>query len=48
LFQLYAEIEPQGVVLPSERLETKVWGFRQFTVLDLDGNHITFAEPARG
>jgi catechol 2,3-dioxygenase-like lactoylglutathione lyase family enzyme len=45
---LYAAIEPQGVVLPNERLETKPWGSRQFTVADLDGNQITFAERAQG
>ena len=27
-------------------LETKPWGLRQFSVVDLDGNRITFAQPA--
>jgi catechol 2,3-dioxygenase-like lactoylglutathione lyase family enzyme len=43
---LYAEIEPHGVVAPDEPLETKSHGLRQFTVVDLCGNRITFAEPA--
>jgi len=43
---LYAELEPQGVIHPEEPLETKPWGLRQFSVVDLDGNRITFAQPA--
>ena len=42
---LYAELEPKGVVKPDERLATMPHGLRQFSVLDLDGNRITFAEP---
>jgi catechol 2,3-dioxygenase-like lactoylglutathione lyase family enzyme len=41
---LYQEIEPHGVVKADEKLETKPWGLRQFSVLDPDGNRITFAE----
>ena len=41
---LYEQIEPSGVVKPDERLETKPWGLRQFSVLDPSGNRITFAE----
>ena len=44
--QLYAEIEPQGIVAPDEPLETRSHGLRQFTVVDHCGNRITFAEPA--
>ena len=41
---LYGELEPLGVVKADERLETKPWGLRQFSVLDPDGNRLTFAE----
>ena len=44
---LYAELEPRGVVKPDERLATMPHGMRQFSVLDPDGNRITFAEPVR-
>ena len=44
---LYKQIEPRGVVKPDERLETKPWGLRQFSVLDPSGNRITFAERVR-
>jgi catechol 2,3-dioxygenase-like lactoylglutathione lyase family enzyme len=43
---LYAELEPQGVIHPEEPLETKPWGLRQFSIVDLDGNRLTFAQPA--
>lgn len=43
---LYAEIEPHGIVHSNARLTTKPWGAREFGVLDLDGNLITFAERA--
>ena len=42
---LYAELEPTGVVKPDERLATMPHGLRQFSILDPDGNRITFAEP---
>lgn len=42
---LYAELEPRGVVKPDERLATMPHGLRQFSVLDPDGNRITYAEP---
>jgi uncharacterized glyoxalase superfamily protein PhnB len=41
---LYEEMRAQGAVHPNGRLETKPWGLKEFTVLDLDGNGITFAE----
>ena len=41
---LFAQVEPSGAVKPDERLETKPWGLRPFSVLDPSGNHITFAE----
>jgi hypothetical protein len=36
------------VIHPAEPLETKPWGMRQFSALDLDGNRLTFAQPADG
>jgi len=42
---LYTEIEPLGVVKTDEQLETRPHAMRQFSILDLDGNRITFAEP---
>lgn len=42
---LFAELDPRGVVKPDERLSAMPYGHRQFSVLDLDGNRITFAEP---
>ena len=41
---LYAAVEPSGAVKADERLETKPWGLRQFSVLDPSGNRITFAQ----
>jgi catechol 2,3-dioxygenase-like lactoylglutathione lyase family enzyme len=41
---LYAEVEPTGAIKPDERLETKPWGLRQFSVLDAAGNRLTFTE----
>ena len=41
---LYAEIEPHGIVHPNAPLATKAWGAREFGMVDLDGNLITFAE----
>jgi catechol 2,3-dioxygenase-like lactoylglutathione lyase family enzyme len=43
---LYAELAKQGVIHPREPLETKLFGMRQFSVLDADGNRLTFAQPA--
>ena len=41
---LFSELEPLGVVHPKASLEQKPWGSREFGVLDIDGNLITFAE----
>jgi catechol 2,3-dioxygenase-like lactoylglutathione lyase family enzyme len=43
---LFDEYRLKGVIHPNGALETKPWGVREFTVLDLDGNGITFCEPA--
>ncbi len=46
VLDVYKDFDKKGVVMPDERLETTPFGMRQFSVLDLDGNRITFAEPA--
>ncbi len=30
-----------------ERLHVELWGDRAFTIIDLDGNRLTFAQPVR-
>ncbi len=47
---LYTEMRDAGVVPPDGSLASKAWGFREFAVLDADGNQITFAEelPTQG
>jgi uncharacterized glyoxalase superfamily protein PhnB len=42
--QLYAELEPKGVIDPEEPLNTKPWGATQFSVLDPDSNRLTFVQ----
>ena len=44
--ELFAELEPKGVVDPSEPIRTMPWGARQFSVLDCCGNRITFTGTA--
>jgi catechol 2,3-dioxygenase-like lactoylglutathione lyase family enzyme len=46
--QLYAEFEPRGVVHPRGSLRDEWWGDRDFAVLDLDGNLVTFFERGSG
>ncbi|MDE2598508.1 MAG: VOC family protein [Rhodocyclaceae bacterium] len=41
LFKHYSSL---GVIHPNGALEKKPWGFTEFSVLDVDGNLITFAE----
>jgi hypothetical protein len=43
LFQMYSE---QGVIHPNGSLALKPWGVWEFSVLDADGNLITFQQPA--
>ena len=40
---LYAQMEHEDFIKPDERLATK--HMRQFSVVDPDGNRITFAQP---
>jgi catechol 2,3-dioxygenase-like lactoylglutathione lyase family enzyme len=41
---LFAEMSAQGVIHPEGALADKPWHFREFAVLDLDGNVLTFAQ----
>jgi DNA-binding transcriptional MerR regulator len=41
---LHAELDAAGVVHPNGPLRDQPWGLREFSVLDGDGNLITFAE----
>lgn len=40
---LYDEFLPRGIVHPHDPLGDKPWGMREFSILDLDGNVLTFA-----
>ncbi len=42
--ELYNELEPRGVVHPNGRIDDTDWETREFGVLDLEGNLITFFE----
>lgn len=41
---IYAEYAALGVVHPNDPLSTKPWGNREFSILDPDGNLLTFQE----
>lgn len=41
---LYAEYQGEGVIHPHSSLQGTPWGTKEFTILDLDGNGITFFE----
>ncbi|MEM6515055.1 MAG: VOC family protein [Bacteroidota bacterium] len=42
--QLYAELEQKGVIHPNGNLENKIWGMREFAILDNYGNMIKFGQ----
>ena len=42
---LYAEYQQQGVIHPNGDIRDQWWGDRDFGVLDLDRNALTFFEP---
>lgn len=42
---LHAACLAKGIVHPNGRLGRRPWGLREFAVLDLDGNLVTFFEP---
>jgi catechol 2,3-dioxygenase-like lactoylglutathione lyase family enzyme len=41
---LFDEFSAQGVIHPNGQLETKPWGVREFSILDADGNLLTFQQ----
>ena len=43
---LYEDFSRLGVIHPNGKLEAKPWGRREFSIVDLDGNLVTFDEPA--
>lgn len=43
LFEAYSSL---GVIHPNGHLEAKPWGGREFSILDPDGNLVTFSEAA--
>jgi catechol 2,3-dioxygenase-like lactoylglutathione lyase family enzyme len=42
---LYDELRRKDAIHPNGALETKPWGFREFTVIDDQGNALVFVEP---
>lgn len=44
---LYEEMKSSGAVHPNGALQTKPWGTREFTILDLDGVCVTFYEDSK-
>lgn len=42
--QLYDDYQEQGVIHPNGALSVKPWGLSEFTVLDVNGNCVVFAE----
>jgi hypothetical protein len=45
---LYEHCRSEGIVHPNAPLEETPWGFQEFTVIDHDGNLLTFFEPSAG
>jgi catechol 2,3-dioxygenase-like lactoylglutathione lyase family enzyme len=43
--ELYDTCAERGIVHPNGTLGLRPWGLREFAVLDLDGNLVTFFEP---
>jgi hypothetical protein len=44
--ELYAAYSSLNMIHPNGALETRPWGWCEFSVLDIDGNLLTFAERA--
>ena len=42
--ELFAHCGGEGIVHPNAPLEDKPWGAREFAVIDVDGNLVTFFE----
>ncbi len=43
--ELYAEFSLLNVIHPNDPLGDKPWGLREFSILDVDGNLLTFSGP---
>jgi hypothetical protein len=43
--QLYEEFRLLDIIHPNDPLSDKPWGLREFSILDVDGNLLTFAAP---
>ena len=47
--ELYGECRvARGSCMPNAALHEEPWGFKEFSVIDLDGNLVTFFEPPEG
>jgi catechol 2,3-dioxygenase-like lactoylglutathione lyase family enzyme len=46
--KLYTEYETIGVIHPNGKLKDMIWGMRQFSILDNNGNIIHFGEDISG
>ena len=44
--ELFATYSRLGIIHPNGQLESKPWGGREFSILDTDGNLVTFNEAA--
>ena len=44
--ELYEEFSAQGVIHPNGTLSDKPWGVREFSILDADGNLLTFQQAS--
>ncbi len=42
--ELFKEFSAYGVIHPNGRLEEKPWSVREFSILDTDGNLLTFQQ----
>jgi catechol 2,3-dioxygenase-like lactoylglutathione lyase family enzyme len=45
---LYGDCQALGIVHPNAPLRQEPWGFREFSVTDIDGNLVTIFEPPEG
>jgi catechol 2,3-dioxygenase-like lactoylglutathione lyase family enzyme len=45
---LYEHCTAEGILYPDQPLAEQPWGFREFSVVDVDGNLVTFFEPPSG
>lgn len=43
---LFQEYQSKNVIHPNDPLSVKPWGFKEFSILDLNGICIAFCEPA--